>query len=55
MERRELEDIERFFASLGHRTPLAYFGLPEDATPGAIDVALKKRRTWAQGQQANPK
>ncbi|MSQ00685.1 MAG: hypothetical protein EXR71_02205 [Myxococcales bacterium] len=55
MERRELEDIERFFASLGHRTPLAYFGLREDATAGAVDAALKKRRSWAQGQQANPK
>lgn len=55
MERRELEDIERFFASLGHRTPLAYFGLPEGATAEAVDAALKKRRTWAQGQQANPK
>ena len=55
METRELEEMERFFASLGHRTPLAYYGLPEDAAPEAIDSAVKKRRTWAQGQQANPK
>lgn len=55
MEKRELEDIERFFAGLGHKTPLAYYGLPEDAEPEAVDAAVKKRRTWAQGQQANPK
>lgn len=55
MERRDLEEIERFVASLGHRTPLAYYGLSEDASPEAIDSAIKKRRTWAQGQQANPK
>jgi hypothetical protein len=55
METRELEDIERFFAGLGHKTPLAYYGLPEDAEPEAVEAAIKKRRTWAQGQQANPK
>ncbi len=55
MERRELEEIERFFAGAGHRTPLAYYGLPEDAPAEAVDAAIKKRRTWAQGQQANPK
>lgn len=55
METRELEEMERFFASLGHRTPLAYYGLSEDAGPEAVDSAVKKRRTWAQGQQANPK
>lgn len=55
MEKRELEEIERFFAGLGHRTPLAYYGLPEDADAAAIEAALKKRRAWAQGQQANPK
>jgi hypothetical protein len=55
MEQRDLEDIERFFVGLGHKTPLAYYGLPEDASSEDIEPALKKRRTWAQGQQANPK
>lgn len=55
MERRELEEIERFFASLGQRSPLAYYGLAEDADTEAVDAAIKKRRTWAQGQQSNPK
>jgi hypothetical protein len=55
MEQRELEEIERFFAGLGHKTPLAYYGLPEDAPAADIEPAIKKRRTWAQGQQANPK
>lgn len=55
MELRELEDIERFFAGLGHKTPLAYYGLLEDAASEDIESAIKKRRAWAQGQQANPK
>lgn len=55
MERREIEEIQRFFANLGHRTPLAYYSLPEDASNDDVEAAMKKRRSWAQGQQANPK
>ncbi len=55
MERRELEEIERFFAASGHRSPMAYLGLDEEASDEEIEAALKKKRSWAQGQQANPK
>ncbi|MBM4390458.1 MAG: hypothetical protein FJ090_05010, partial [Deltaproteobacteria bacterium] len=55
MERRELEEIARFFAASGHRSPMAYLDLDEKASEEEIEVALKKKRRWAQGQQANPK
>ncbi|MBM4364845.1 MAG: hypothetical protein FJ102_01410 [Deltaproteobacteria bacterium] len=55
MERRELEEIERFFAASGHRSPMAYLGLDEEASDEEIEAALRKKRSWAQGQQANPK
>ncbi len=55
MERRELEEIEKFFAASGHRSPMAYLGLDEEASDEEIEAALKKKRSWAQGQQANPK
>ena len=55
MERRELDDIERFLTTVGHPTLLAYYGLTESGTPEDREAAVKKRRAWAQGQQANPK
>ena len=55
MDRRELEEIERFLSTVGQPTLLAYYGLSETSTPEDREAGVKKRRAWAQGQQANPK
>lgn len=55
MEDRELDDIERFLKTLGVRSLLVYYKLSANARPDEVEAAIKKRRNWAQGQQANPK
>ncbi|MFZ5477809.1 MAG: DnaJ domain-containing protein [Myxococcota bacterium] len=55
MDRRDLDEIERFLASVGKANLLAYYGIPPEAAPEAVEEAIKKRRNWAQGQQSNPK
>jgi hypothetical protein len=55
MERRELEDIERFLQGVGKPSLYLYLGVsPEDAVED-VDSALRRKRSWAQAQQANPK
>ena len=54
MEPKLLGEIERFLA--GVRKPSLYLYLqisPEDP-PEAADAALRRRRSWAQGQQTSP-
>lgn len=55
MDRRDIEEIGRFLASVGQPSLHAYYGVGEDAPPEEIEAAIRKRRSWAQGQQANPK
>ncbi len=55
MERRELEEIDRFLAAVGHASLFSYYGMVEDAPPLDVETLVKKRRAWAQGQQSNPK
>ncbi len=55
MDRRELEEIDRFLASVGQASLLAYYGIAESSSPGDVEAFVKKRRAWAQGQQSNPK
>lgn len=55
MDRRELEEIERFLTSVGRPTLFAYYGLEPTADGAAAEEAVRKRRSWAQGQQSNPK
>ncbi|MFN7142577.1 MAG: J domain-containing protein, partial [Myxococcota bacterium] len=55
MDRRDLDEIERFLTSVGRPTLFAYYGLEPTADAAAVEDAIKKRRTWAQGQQSNPK
>ncbi len=55
MDRRDLDEIERFLTSVGRPTLFAYYALEPTTEPLAAEEAIKKRRTWAQGQQSNPK
>ena len=55
MERRELEEIDRFLASVGQASLLTYYAIQENSTPADVEAFVKKRRGWAQGQQSNPK
>lgn len=55
MDARDFDEIERFLTSVGKATLFEYLGVTEDAEDEGIDAALHKRRSWAQGQQSNPK
>lgn len=55
MDRREVEDLEAFLTQVGQPSLMAYYGVAADAAVDVRDAALRKRRAWAQGQQANPK
>lgn len=55
MDSRDLEQIESFLGMVGKASLFAYYDLGHDAPDAAVEATLKKRRAWAQGQQANPK
>ncbi len=55
MDRRDLDEIERFLASVGRTSLYAYYSIEPDATLEELENAVRKRRNWAQGQQSNPK
>jgi hypothetical protein len=55
MTPRDLEDIRRFLTLVGKATLFEYFGVPTDAPDEDVQAAIKKRRSWSQGQQSNPK
>ena len=55
MEARDLELIDGFLAQVGKKSLLDYYGVDDSAPNPAAEAAIKKRRGWAQGQQANPK
>lgn len=55
MDRREVEEIEAFLNQVGQPSLLAYYGLSATSADADKEAAIKKRRAWAQGQQANPK
>ena len=55
MEARDLELIDSFLAQVAKKSLLDYYGLDDTAPNPAAEAAIKKRRGWAQGQQANPK
>ena len=50
-----LDDIHRFTASVEKPDLYAYLDIEPSADREAITHALQVRRSWAQGQQANPK
>jgi hypothetical protein len=55
MDRRDLDEIERFLTSVGRATLFAYYDVPIELGGAEADAVVKKRRAWAQGQQSNPK
>lgn len=55
MNDREFDEISRFLTMVGKPTLFEYLNLAVDASTGEVEQAIKKRRSWAQGQQANPK
>lgn len=55
MTPRDLEEISSFLTSVGRGDLFEYFGVQTDAPDDDVLAAVKKRRTWAQGQQSNPK
>jgi len=55
MDRRDLEQIDTFLGMVGKASLFDYYGLKDAAAPAEVETAIKKRRGWAQGQQANPK
>ncbi len=55
MQARDLELIDSFLVQVGKMSLLEYYGLDDSAPKPAAEAAIKKRRGWAQGQQANPK
>ena len=55
MDRRELDEIDRFLAMIGQATLLTYYGVQPATSVDDVDALIKKRRAWAQGQQSNPK
>ena len=55
MDRREIEDIERFLTSVGKANLFGYYGVALEIGPVELEETIKKRRSWAQGQQSNPK
>lgn len=55
MDPQVLDDIHGFTASIDHPDLFSYLGIERDADKNTVLHALQVRRSWAQGQQANPK
>lgn len=55
MEARDFETIDQFLKIVERGDLFEYYGLPQDVTDEVVEEAIKKRRSWAQGQQSNPK
>jgi len=55
MDSRDLEQIESFLGMVGKPSLFAYYDIRHESSDAGVEATVKKRRTWAQGQQANPK
>lgn len=55
MEARDFETIEQFLKMVEKPDLFEYYGLGQDISDDGAEEAVKKRRSWAQGQQSNPK
>lgn len=55
MEPRDLEQIDTFLGMVGKTSLLDYYELDAGVSTDLVEKAIKRRRGWAQGQQANPK
>ncbi|HCH66380.1 MAG TPA: hypothetical protein DFR83_26490, partial [Deltaproteobacteria bacterium] len=55
MKKRELDAIQKFVSNTGATDLFAYFEVARDADIETVEAAVRRKRAWAQGQQANPK
>jgi len=55
MNERDFEEITRFLTTVGKTSLFDYLSFDPQAPAGEAEQAIKSRRAWAQGQQANPK
>ncbi len=55
MDTQQLESISKFLKQVGRESLFEYLDISEDVTDEEAKEAIKSRRSWAQGQQANPK
>ncbi|MFT5587676.1 MAG: hypothetical protein ACI9VR_005289, partial [Cognaticolwellia sp.] len=55
MDSRDLEQIESFLGMVGKPSLFVYYDIRHESPDAGVEAAIKKRRSWAQGQQANPK
>jgi hypothetical protein len=50
-----MEQIGKFLESVSKSSLFEYYKLPMDTSHEELEAAVQRRRSWAQGQQANPK
>lgn len=55
MEARDTEAIDQLLSLVGKTDLFEYFSVDLEVDTESLDEVLRKRRTWAQGQQSNPK
>ena len=55
MDPQQLETLNTFLSQVARDNLFQYLGLRLEATDDEARAAIKKRRSWAQGQQSNPK
>lgn len=55
MDTRDLEKIDDFLRLVGQASLFEYYGISPGTDPDEVDAQIRKKRTWAQAQQANPK
>ena len=55
LDHNAFQEIQGFLLLIEQPDLFAYLDLERDDKPNKIKAALRRRRSWAQGQQANPK
>lgn len=55
MDPRDLKEVDTLLGIVGKASLFEYYEVDPHSEDDFLDQAIKKRRSWAQGQQANPK
>lgn len=55
MDPRDLKEVDTLLGTVGKTSLFEYYEVDPHSEDDVLDQAVKKRRSWAQGQQANPK